>query len=78
MKAKLNLRLATASLIVALFTGCAGITEANLDTDTQALDAPAVSADAPVQSADAPGYFHSGDEEDIIDVRPSNGYDDRE
>ena len=76
---KLNLRLLTATFIIALFTGCAGITEANLsETDTQAIDAPAVTADSPVQSAEAPGYFHSGDEESMIDVRPSNGYDDRE
>ena len=76
MKAKLNLRLLSVTLIAALFTGCAGITEANLDD--QPVDTPAVSADAPVQSAEAPGYFHSGDQEDIIDVRPSNDHRNRE
>ena len=76
MNTKLNLRLATATLIAALFTGCAGITEANLD-DAQALDAPAVTADAPVQSAEAPGYFNSGEDPDIIDVRPSSSREDK-
>ena len=76
MKTLHNLRLITATVLIALFAGCAGITEANLsDTDTQTLDAPAVSADSPVQSAEAPGYFHGGDQEEIIDVRPENEYE---
>ena len=76
MKTLHNLRLITATVLIALFAGCAGITEANLsDTDTRALDAPAVSADSPVQSAEAPGYFHGGDQEEIIDVRPENEYE---
>lgn len=79
MKALHNLRLISATVLIALFAGCAGITEANLsETDAQTLDAPAVTADSPVKSAEAPGYFHGGDQEDIIDVRPEDEYEDRE
>lgn len=77
MKTLHNLRLFTATLIIAMFAGCAGITEANL-SETDALDAPAVTADSPVQSTEAPGYFHGGDQEDIIDVPPSNDHRDRD
>ncbi|MDZ7719975.1 MAG: hypothetical protein U5K72_14255 [Balneolaceae bacterium] len=67
MKTLHNLRLLTATVIIALFAGCAGITEANL-SETNAPDASAVSAESPVQSAEAPGYFHGGDQEEMIDV----------
>ena len=75
MKALHNLRLLTATLIIALFAGCAGITEANLsETDAQ-LNAPAITAEPSVQSAEAPGYFHGGDDPGTIDVRPKNDYE---
>jgi len=74
MKTLHNLRLLAATLIIALLAGCAGITEANL-SETDALNAPAVSADSPVQSAEAPGYFHGGDQEQMIDVPPEDMYE---
>jgi len=74
MKTLHNLRLLTATMIIALLAGCAGITEANL-SETDALNAPAVSADSPVQSAEAPGYFHGGDQEQMIDVPPEDMYE---
>ena len=77
MKALHNLRLLTATLIIALFAGCAGITEANL-SETDAIDAPAVTAESPVQSAEAPGYFHGGDQPSMIDIEPSNDHRDRD
>ena len=75
MKSLLNLRLATATLIVALFAGCAGITEANLD-DMESTDTASVGQT--VQSVDSPGYFDSGDQEDVIDVRPDKKTENRE
>jgi hypothetical protein len=74
MKALLNIRLLTATLIIALFTGCAGITEANLD-DMETADTATI--EQPVQSVEAPDYFHSGDQEDIIEERPSRVYEER-
>ncbi|MDZ7719977.1 MAG: hypothetical protein U5K72_14265 [Balneolaceae bacterium] len=77
MKTLHNLRLLTATVIIALFAGCAGITEANL-SETNAPDASAVSAESPVQSAEAPGYFHGGDQEEMIDLEPSDDHRNRE
>ncbi|MDZ7719978.1 MAG: hypothetical protein U5K72_14270 [Balneolaceae bacterium] len=76
MKTLHNLRLLTATVIIALFAGCAGITEANLSET--APDAPAVSVESTVQAEEAPGYFHGGDQEEMIDVGPSNDYRNRE
>jgi hypothetical protein len=76
MKTLHNFRLFTATVIIALFAGCAGITEANLSET--APDAPAVSAESPVQSAEAPGYFHGGDQEDLLDIEPSDDHRNRE
>ena len=76
MKALHNLRMLTATVIIALFAGCAGITEANLSET--APDAPAVSAESPVQSAEAPGYFHGGDEPEMLDIEPSDDHRNRE
>lgn len=76
MKVLHNLRLLTTILIIALFAGCAGITEANLsDKET---DSPSVSAESPVQSEEVPGYFHIADQEDMIDMRPGNNYRNRD
>jgi hypothetical protein len=74
MKDLLNSRLLATALILALFTGCAGITEANLD-DADTADAATI--EQPVQSVEAPDYFHSGDQEDIIEERPSRTYEER-
>ena len=68
MKTLLNLKTTLALLLILLFAGCAGITEANLAETETAFD----NTDIPVVHSELPGFFDSGDEEDIIYVPPKS------
>ena len=63
-----------AILTIALFAGCAGITEANL-SDEQTFDA---AGDLQLIHQETPDFVNSGDEPEMIRVRPTSSYDDRE
>ena len=68
MKILLGLKSAFAILLITLFTGCAGITEANLAETETAFE----TADIPIVHSELPGFFDSGDQEDAIDVQPKS------
>jgi len=68
MKTLLRLKSALAILIIAIFSGCAGITVANMAETETIFDA----ADTPIIHSELPGFFNSGDEEDIIYVPPKS------
>jgi len=73
MKTLSNLRLFVAALFIAMITGCAGITEANLTDDAQTIDA----ASDQLIHQEVPDFVNGGDQEDIIEVRPTSSYDRR-
>jgi hypothetical protein len=68
MKTLLSLKSALAILIIAIFAGCAGITEANLAETETTFE----SNDTPIVHSELPGFFNSGDQEDMIDVPPKS------
>jgi hypothetical protein len=68
MKTLLSLKTTLAILIIAIFAGCAGITEANMAETETTFE----SADTPIIHSELPGFFNSGDEEDIIYVPPKS------
>ena len=63
-----------AVLTIALFAGCAGITEANL-SDEQTFDA---AGELPLIHQETPDFVNSGDREQMIRVRPTDSTEDRE
>jgi len=68
MKTLLSLKTTLAILIIAIFAGCAGITEANLaETETTFEN-----ADTPIIHSELPGFFNSGGQEEPIDVAPKS------
>ena len=73
MKSLFNLRLFVAALFIAMISGCAGITEANLSDDTQTFDA----ANDQLIHQEVPDFVNGGDQEEMIDVRPTSSYDNR-
>jgi len=66
MKTLLSLKSTLAILIIAIFAGCAGITEANLSETETTFE----SADTPIVHSELPGFFNSGGQEEPIDVPP--------
>ena len=61
-------------LTIALFAGCAGITEANL-SDEQTFDA---AGELPLIHQETPDFVNSGDQPEMIRVRPTDSYEDRD
>ena len=69
-----TLKITLAIATIALFTGCAGI------TDTSFEEEPALNSagNDQVVNQELPDFFNGGDQEDMIDVRPRDRYQDRE
>jgi len=69
-----TLKITLAIATIALFTGCAGITEASFEEE------PALNSagNDQVINQELPDFFNGGDQEDMIDVRPRDRYQDRE
>ncbi|MCC5940500.1 MAG: hypothetical protein JJU37_03085 [Balneolaceae bacterium] len=68
-----TLKLTLTALFFTLLAGCAGLTDATLeDTDTQ-FNAD----DTQIINMEAPDFIRGGDQEDMIDVRPRDRYQDR-
>ena len=68
------LKLTLAITTIALFTGCAGITDTSFDEE------PALNSAGSDQvvNQELPDFFNGGDQEEPIDVRPRDRYNDRD
>jgi hypothetical protein len=69
-----TLKLTLAIATIALFTGCAGI------TDTAINEEPVLNTagNDQVVNQELPDFFNGGDQEEPIDVRPRDRYNDRD
>lgn len=65
-----TLKLTLTALFFALLTGCAGLTDATIDD----ADAQFNANDTQILNMEAPDFIRGGDQEDMIDVRPRNRY----
>jgi hypothetical protein len=63
-----------ALISIALFTGCAGITDTSIDAEPALQTA----GNDQVINQELPDFFNGEDQEDIIDVRPRDRYRDKE
>jgi hypothetical protein len=68
------LKTTLAILTIALFTGCAGITDTSIDAEPALQTA----GSDQVINQELPDFFNGEDQEDIIDVRPRDRYRDKE
>ena len=69
-----TLKLTLTALFFALLTGCAGLTDATFDESNTQLNA----SDAQVINQEIPDFIRGGDQEDMIDVRPRDRYQNRD
>ena len=69
-----TLKLTLAITTIALFTGCAGLTEASFEEE------PALNSagNDQVVNQELPDFFNGGDQEEPIDVRPRDRYNERD
>ena len=66
LKTMKALKLTLAITTIALFTGCAGLTDTSIDDEPMLNSA----GNDQVVNQELPDFFNGGDQEDIIDVRP--------
>ena len=69
-----TLKLTLAITTIALFTGCAGLTDTSIDDEPMLNSA----GNDQVVNQELPDFFNGGDQEDIIDVRTQRSLQDRD